>query len=355
MTRRAHIPESMLFQWHVTERCNLRCTHCYQIAPPPPDPSWHELMLILEQLKSFVVGCRDSGGQSFRAHVTVTRGEPFLREDFPLLLERLSVAGHLFSFAVLTNGTLLSPGLVRSLHRLRPSFVQVSIDGARESHDCMRGDKSYDRAVAGVKLLVAAGIPAYLSFTAQRGNYRDFASVARLGRRLGVSRVWADRMVPCSREHRAEDTLMTPDETREFIGLMERERRRGWLGPSPVVLHRSLQFTAEGVSPYRCSAGDTLVTVLPNGDVCPCRRMPIVAGNMLRQPLESIYGTSDLFSRLRDRNRMSSGCEGCFYARSCGGGSRCLAWAVHGDPFRADPGCWLASDAATPITTKEVL
>lgn len=149
---------------------------------------------------------------------------------------------------------------------------------------------------------------------------------------------------------------MTPDQTREFIGIMERERRRAWFGASPVVLQRSLQFTATGVSPYRCSAGDTLVTVLPNGDVSPCRRMPLVAGNMLRQPLESIYNNSDLFRRLRDRSRVSTGCESCFYARTCGGGSRCLAWAIHGDPFRADPGCWLAasnSPSHAPILTKE--
>ncbi|MCM2359588.1 MAG: radical SAM protein [Geobacteraceae bacterium] len=354
MNRRdvAHIPKSMLFQWHVTDRCNLRCSHCYQDTPATPDPSWEELMPILEQFRSFIISCRNSdAGQSFRAHVTVTGGEPFLREDFPLLLERLSGERQLFSFAILTNGTLLTPAAVRLLRRLRPSFVQVSIDGTRETHDRIRGEMSHDRAVAGVKLLVGAGIPAYLSFTAQRSNYRDFPAVARLGRRLGAARVWSDRMVPCGREHLAEEALMTPDETREFIGLMERERQRGWFRRSPVVLHRSLQFTATGMSPYRCSAGDTLVTVLPNGDVCPCRRMPVVAGNLHRQPLEYLYRNSELFRGLRDRSRLSTGCESCFYARSCGGGARCIARAVHGDPYRADPGCWLAADAVTSIPT----
>jgi len=352
----AHIPKSMLFQWHVTDRCNLACSHCYQDCPPAPDPTWEELMLILERFKSAIAGWRAAGtAPSFRVQVTVTGGEPFLRDDFPLLLERLSEARPLFSFAVLSNGTLLTPAAVRSLERSRPAFVQVSIDGDRQSHDRMRGEASYDRAVAGVKLLVGAGIPVYLSFTAQRCNYRDFPSVARLGRRLGVARVWSDRMVPCGREHRAEESLMTPDQTREFVGLMERERRRGWFGSSPVVLHRSLQFTAGGISPYRCSAGDTLVTVLPNGDVCPCRRLPKVEGNMLRQSLQDIYGNSSFFRELRDRNRVNTGCESCFYARTCGGGSRCLASAVYGDPFRADPGCWLAAGAATTTPIQEVL
>jgi radical SAM protein with 4Fe4S-binding SPASM domain len=140
---------------------------------------------------------------------------------------------------------------------------------------------------------------------------------------------------------------MSSEETRQFVGIMERERRRGWLRKSPVVLHRSLQFTSSGTTPYRCTAGDTLITVLPNGDVCPCRRMPLIVGNMHQQPLEQLYQNSEVFRRLRNKQRISSGCEGCFYARTCGGGARCIAFAHHGDPFRSDPGCWLATGSET--------
>ena len=343
------IPDRILFQWHVTGRCNLHCGHCYQDLPPTADPLWDELLAILEQFKSFIVNRRKStAGRTFRAHVTVTGGEPFLREDFPLLLERLAREERLFSFAILTNGTLLTPAMVRSLRHLRPSFVQVSIDGTCKTHNNIRGATSHERAVAAIKLLVGAKIPVYISFTAHRGNYRDFPSVARLGCRLGVTRIWSDRMVP-PREpgNQAREMLMTPDETREFIGIMERERQRGLFRQSRVVLHRSLQFTATGTLPYRCGAGDTLVTVLPNGDVCPCRRMPLVAGNIHNDPLEYLYN-SELFRGLRDRERISGGCEKCFYARDCGGGARCIAWALHGNPFHADPGCWLSTRAGTP-------
>jgi len=339
-----YIPKRILFQWHVTDRCNLHCSHCYQDSSPVADPSWDELMEILEQFKSFVVNCRNTAtNRNFHAHITITGGEPFLRDDFLRLLERLAEEKRFFSFAILTNGTLLTPATARSLSRLHPSFVQVSLDGGRNIHDSIRGAMSHDRAVAGTKLLVGAGIPTYLSFTAQRSNFRDFPSVARLGRRLGVARVWSDRMVPCGRGGQTQESLMTPDETRQFINLMEQERQRGWLQRSPVVLHRSLQFTATGAPPYRCTAGDTLVTVLPNGDVCPCRRMPLVIGNMHRQSLELLYGNSKLFRDLRDRKRVSTGCEECFYARTCSGGARCISWATRGDPFSADPGCWLAA------------
>ncbi|MEA3325633.1 MAG: SPASM domain-containing protein, partial [Euryarchaeota archaeon] len=76
----------------------------------------------------------------------------------------------------------------------------------------------------------------------------------------------------------------------------------------------------------------------PNGDLYPCRRMPIRAGNLLETPLIELYYESDLFCALR--KRISEGCEGCFYSGLCRGGLRCLSYALTGDPFTTDPGCW---------------
>jgi radical SAM protein with 4Fe4S-binding SPASM domain len=339
-----HIPGRMLLQWHITDRCNLLCSHCYQDSHHTAEPTFDELLLILEQFKEFIRSCRErNGSRRFKAHVTVTGGEPFVREDFVDLLERLAADSRLFSFAILTNGTLLTPAIVRSLNRLKPVFVQVSIDGARETHDRIRGAGSYDQAVEGLKLVVRGRIPTHISFTAHRDNFQDFPHVARLGSQLGVTRVWSDRMVPCGRGGVSEDMVLNPDETREYLKLMQKEQQRGWLRKSRVTLYRSLQFIVSGEQPYRCAAGDTLVTVLPNGDVCPCRRMPLVVGNLFNENLEKIYAESELLRNLRDRTRVADGCEGCFYSRTCNGGSRCLASAVHKDPFRADPGCWLAA------------
>lgn len=280
------MPEHILFQWHITDRCNLRCSHCYQEEISPPEPSWKDLMAVLEQFRLFIRNSRRQSGKGrFRAHVTVTGGEPFMREDFMALLEKLAAESRLFSFAVLTNGTMLTPAVVSALRLLKPGFVQVSIDGDRETHDRIRGQGSYERAVEGLRLLADERISTHISFTAHNSNFRDFPCVARLGHRLGVTRVWADRLVPCGRGSAGADSLLTPDETREFFRLMHAESRRGWLTQRPVTLQRSLQFMVTNERPYRCSAGDRLITVLPNGDVCPCRRMPVPVGNIFRSNL----------------------------------------------------------------------
>jgi radical SAM protein with 4Fe4S-binding SPASM domain len=342
-----HIPTNILFQWHVTDRCNLRCQHCYQENHSSTDPSWTDLLAILNEFKSFILHYRSTNEQNkFKAHISVTGGEPFIRSDFTVLLEKLATDSQFFSFAILTNGTMLTEASVRTLKLLKPRFVQVSIDGTKETHDRIRGCGSYEQAVRGVTLLVRAGIRTHISFTATRRNYLEFSHVARLGQRLGVSRVWSDRMVPCRPSLLRDDELLSSEETREYVCSMHSEQRRACLRRSPVKLLRALQFMPTGSRPYRCSAGDTLVAVLPNGDVLPCRRLPLIVGNIFKNSLDSLYQSSEVFLRLRNREPLSKGCEQCYYARTCGGGARCIANAVYGSPFHADPGCWIAAGAS---------
>jgi radical SAM protein with 4Fe4S-binding SPASM domain len=137
---------------------------------------------------------------------------------------------------------------------------------------------------------------------------------------------------------------LTPEESRELFRLMGAAREEAlshWFGRTKVSMGRALQFL-EGGRHYQCKAGQNLLTVLSNGDLCPCRRMPIRVGNVTEESLSRLYFESPVLLSLRDRSRVASGCGACPFEPQCRGGLRCLAYAVTGDPFRADPGCWLA-------------
>jgi radical SAM protein with 4Fe4S-binding SPASM domain len=181
-----------------------------------------------------------------------------------------------------------------------------------------------------------------ISFSAHRGNYRAFADVARLGSEMGVGRVWCDRVIPCGSGAGLAEQTLTPAETRELFEIMRAARtesERGG-GRTDIAMHRALQFLVGGGEPYRCSAGASLVTILPNGDLLPCRRLPIKVGNVLRTPLRQLYDESEILQSLRDRRRLPSECAACVYRHACGGGLRCLAYATAGELFTIDPGCW---------------
>jgi radical SAM protein with 4Fe4S-binding SPASM domain len=343
--RRNHRPR-LLLQWHITERCNLRCSHCYQDTYAGPELSFRDLLDVLQQFKDLLDTL--SPGQRrllARGHVTVTGGEPFVRRDFLDFLEVLSVNKSRFSFAILTNGSFIDAAMARQLSHLNPTFVQVSIEGSQTTHDDIRGTGNFDRTISAVKHLVRARVRTLVSFTAHRGNFREFPEVALLASRLGAARVWADRIIPAGTGKDLEKQVLTPEETQELFRLMRKARqnvKRSFWGRTEVAMHRALQFL-EGGHVYHCTAGECLITVQPNGDLYPCRRMPIRIGNLLETPLVDLYKESSLFRALRNRDKTSKGCQDCSYSGLCRGGLKCLSYAMTGDPFTADPGCWLAN------------
>lgn len=334
-------PRSLLFQWHVTERCDHVCTHCYQ-GDPPADLSYENLLNILDQFRALVRRFRSASTSRFPAHINVTGGEPFLREDFFDLLERFHSLRREFNFAILTSGSMIDDAAAKRLRQFGPGFVQVSMEGTPQTHDAIRGAGDYQRVVNAIKCLKKAGVAVLVSFTAHRGNYREFADVAAACKRLGVKRVWADRFVPIGGAAGQRGLVLSADETDELLSIMSKSRRKPLLLPcgTEVAMQRALQFRAGDGRPYRCQAGNELITVMADATLVPCRRIPIPAGNLLHNSLEELYVESSLLRKLREEYQ-PEGCGGCFYRQACRGGLRCLAYAMTGSLNVADPGCSL--------------
>ncbi len=76
-------PRFMLLQWHITERCNNRCAHCYQEENEGGELTFEELLAVLEQYKDLLDDFAKEAEAPSRGHINVTGGEPFIRSDFP--------------------------------------------------------------------------------------------------------------------------------------------------------------------------------------------------------------------------------------------------------------------------------
>ncbi len=338
-------PRRFVLQWHVTERCNLRCQHCYQEEYDTPELAFRELLSVVEQFKALLDRLRrEAAPESLRGHINVTGGEPFIRDDFLDLLQVFAANSEYFSFGILTNGTLIDAEMAQQLRAVGPRFVQVSVEGSPSTNDAVRGQDAFERTVTALEHLAKERIPSTIAFTAHRGNFREFSEVARLGRRLRVRRVWADRLIPWGSGLGLGAQSLRAEEAHEFFEIMQAAKRELATSfcPTEIYMGRALQFLVGGGRPYRCLAGESLVTIQPNGDLYPCRRMPICVGNVMETSLAELYYTSELFHDLR-RHRVSEGCEQCRFVGECRGGLRCLAYAVTGDPFKGDPGCWRLS------------
>ncbi|MFZ5940192.1 MAG: radical SAM protein [Bacteroidota bacterium] len=331
------LPDRITFQWHITDQCNLRCRHCYQESYASPGLPATELENLLGNMTDFVKACRQQRGNA-RARINITGGEPFLKEELFPLLDRIAGSG-LFTFGILTNGFLPPPEKLKHLAELKPDYIQVSMEGERETNDLIRGEGSFDRTLEAVRTYRRYNIPVMISFTANALNHQKFPGVVRIARRLGAYKVWTDRYLPSS----PDDPLqLSPEQTKAYFELLGREKRKFSLYAhtrTEVAANRSLQFLVAGGVPYSCSAGRSLLAVLPDGTVLPCRRLPINVGNALQESLVDIYMNNSVLRELDDPEKTDGACASCYYRQLCRGGLKCLSWALTGDFHRKDPGC----------------
>ena len=73
---------------------------------------------------------------------------------FPII-NYLESSDDIASIDILSNGTLINESIVEQIRDLKKvRCVQISLDGAAaESHDAIRGKGTFDKVVAGVRLL----------------------------------------------------------------------------------------------------------------------------------------------------------------------------------------------------------
>ena len=317
-----------VLQWHILHRCNLHCTHCYQEDHAGELP-FETLVSFLHQYQAFC------SAMHFRGHINLTGGEPLLSEHlFPLmdLLERGGI-----TCGILSNGTCITAETAARLAGydcLR--FVQVSIDGTRETHDSIRGAGSFDRAFAGLRHLRRAGIQTMAAFTCHQRNYQELPDVIRLMRRHRIDRFWADRLVPIGG---SKEDILTNEQFRTVLRILTKEHERKRLfSRTDVHLNRAMQFLEGGNCYYHCAAGTTLLTLLADGTLLPCRRLPIPIGNCRTDDMLTLWQNSPLIASLR-REEIPERCIACPRAPLCRGGAKCLTYAVTGKLSDRDINC----------------
>lgn len=271
------------------------------------------------------------GAYDFRGHLNITGGEPLLHPDLFGLLNEARRRG--LETAVLTNGTLIGRDEARRLRAAGVRYVQISLDGTEKTHDRIRGRGSFEQACQGVAALRSQGIHTSVSFTAQKNNLRELGKLSEICGIIGADALWFDRVVIPSGEDKQRLSLSA----KEYGRLCK--KAAGLSKKRMVTCGRALQFLpCRDKYIYHCSAGDTLLALLADGSVMPCRRLPIVAGSIKESSLLSIYRESPVLQALRSAD-IPEECGGCGYKELCRGGSKCIAYAKYNDFSRPDPDC----------------
>ncbi len=177
------------FQWklwiYTNYDCNLKCSYC--VAKSGPNAPRRALGF--ENVKRLVDEAIDLGFD----HLFFTGGEPFLLND---IYDMLAYASARVKTTVLTNAMLLRqklPGAdVTRLDRLceianDSLIVQVSLDGGRlEDHDTYRGAGTWEKTVAGIRLLQERSFRVRLGTTETPINSPHLDKICEFHRSLGI-------------------------------------------------------------------------------------------------------------------------------------------------------------------------
>src|SRR5438128_3989890 len=143
------LPEEVSFK--LTNRCDLRCTHCYQWN----ETGYHHQLVPAEKhgdLALSIVAKVLDATRALKSNVYLWGGEPLSYQEWDGLVDLL--AKDLRWTSICTNGTLIEKRL-KSLMKISSHLeVSVSVDGFEKEHDSLRGPGSFRRTMNGLRLLL---------------------------------------------------------------------------------------------------------------------------------------------------------------------------------------------------------
>jgi GTP 3',8-cyclase len=251
----------------VTDRCNLRCAYCM----PEQDYVWlpREDLLQFEEIESLVDIFVSQGADKIR----LTGGEPLLRRDLAVLVDRLAKRSAIRDLAMTTNGVLLADH-ARQLHDAGLHRVTVSLDTLR--HDRFRDLARFDE-LDRVKQGIAAA-------TSLFGGVKIDSVVIR-----GVNDDELIDLIEFGREHHAEV---------RFIEYMDVGGATQWAMERVVSKVQMLDIIAQRYGP---------AAPLPEESSAPARRYRLADGTVFG----IIASTTAPFCADCDRSRLTA--DGMWY------------------------------------------
>jgi SynChlorMet cassette radical SAM/SPASM protein ScmE len=326
----------------ITARCNLRCRYCYFFN----NPAVNYRDLPTDQWLTFF----DELGALGVMDVTMAGGEPFIREDLPVLLERL--VRNRMRFTLLSNGGLIDDEMAAFIARTgRCECVQISVDGSSaEIHDSCRGRGAFDGAVRGIRHLVAHGVSVAVRVTIHRHNVDDLENIAHfLLDELGLPGFGtnsAGYLGTCRLN--ADDVMLTTAERQMAMATLLRLNTKydGRISASAGPLEdghmwrRMEEARADGAPAFHnggrltaCGCPSNKISVRADGAIIPCSMLAHVElGRINGGSLAEIWQHSPALNRLRGRHGIPltgfQFCAGCSYTPYCTGNCPGLAYAL---------------------------
>lgn len=291
-------------RFHLTQRCQLECVHCYTDSSPHL-PSDGELST--ERWLELVDDFADNGGEK----ALFTGGEALVHPGCLDILRRAHERG--LEVTLFSNGILV-PHHIDVLREV-VDIVQISLDGPDEqTHDAIRGKKSFVKAMRAIRLLLDVGVETRISTTIMLDNWDAIrrALPGLIAEFEGTSASFRISYGAMAHGRGANlDQSLDTDAVRRFVdGLLSGVRTNDDRDVAPNAIQKI----------SGCGYAEQLV-VAPDGVVYPCHLMSGPLGHVDDLPLAEITQYLRRTAAAFDVNHRE-GCSTCDLRNLCGGSCR---------------------------------
>lgn len=333
--------QAFSIQWHVTERCDQRCKHCYIYNGQSIVNSELPLDTLETILKDFIQCCKR---MDRRPSISVTGGDPLL---YPQIWGFLGLLhDNNVGFSILGNPFHLNDKVAERLMGLGCFDYQMSIDGLRNTHDFIRKPGSFDETIDKLACLDRVGLHSSIMTTVSKTNIKEipelvpilvkaktknfaFARYCPGKNDIGLMaspeeyKIFLEKMWQVFEEYKDCQTCFTLKDHLWKLFLYEK-------GLFNVSYEEDLIFDG-------CHCGISHMTILPDGEVYACRRCESPIGKVPEQSLYDIFFGEKLDEyRQFDKFEKCAACELLRFCRGCPAVAKCAT----GTFYSADPQCW---------------
>lgn len=244
----------------VTQRCNLRCLHCY--IPEIQRAKAINQELRLTEIHRILDEITDAGCLWF----LLTGGDPFMRGDFLDIYTYARRKGLILT--IFTNGTLINPKIANYLADWPPLLIEITLYGAsRETYEQITGiSGSYKRCINGIELLLEHKIHVHLKTMLMRINHHELGMMKSMAKDWGVPLRFDPIIQPAlDGSIKPLHLRLSPEEVVN-IEKNDPDRAARW----PERFSEKIGFKQHGKSLFICGAGNNTFHIDPFGNLSSC-------------------------------------------------------------------------------------
>lgn len=288
-------------QWKITNKCNLKCKHCYLGKLDGFELPFEKANEIADTIINSNV-----------MEVTISGGECLTYKGIEEIIKKFLING--IKVNVFTNAVLLKNVLDRidsGILNTNSLLFYVSVDGLKSSHEQIRGKNTFDKTIENIKYTIEKGYPVVTNTVINKINYCDIMDMIVLLKQMGVKDVQLSNLiVQGSADNSMKISLSEQMALKEKINDLYKEHPEfGYIYYSEVPDSDGVRKVYSlsngkknfiGNDNWKCTAGVARVTIDSNGKVycCPFIKDSYL-GNLNKENLSEVWDNVNRFKFLK--------------------------------------------------------